>query len=362
VTRTHRLLLLAWSLLLLGLAGGVTWTLARAQRENVVASRAKHAQRTQTTGSASGTEAERTPPPGHEHDVPRSVRVGVYLDRVYEFSVVNSSWKADVYVWFNWDGDGLDPGATFHVVGGEVLSRTIAERRDDGAHHYQLMRASIQMTKVFDVMRFPRDEHQLLITIEDAARQSYEQIYVPDTSSSFSSRVTIPGYATRAAALVVKPHAYKTARGDPDLPTDYHATYSQAAFVLDIGRPDWGFFLKQFIGLYAVVFIGMLAIFVADPAARLGLVSAALFGAVANGYVIASRIPDTGATTLADQLNGIGLATVGICILQAVIHQGKLAGRPELVALNRAFDRVSFVLILVVYAAMNVILPLAATG
>ncbi len=58
------------------------------------------------------------------------MKVGGYIDRISEFSVVDSSWKVDFFVWFNWDGEDLNPGETFKVVNGEILSRTLMKKSD----------------------------------------------------------------------------------------------------------------------------------------------------------------------------------------------------------------------------------------
>jgi hypothetical protein len=143
-------------------------------RRNYVSSAQRHADRLNPLkNDAVATQLDVTPPPGHEHDVPTEVKVGVYVTRISELSIVHSSWNADFFAWFAWDGGdaSLEPGESFQIVGGQVVSRTLLRRSATGGHHYALYRVTAQITKDFDVGRFPRDEHQLTLTLEDHERQ-----------------------------------------------------------------------------------------------------------------------------------------------------------------------------------------------
>lgn len=155
------------------------------QSHNREAAVQRHLERMGRTAQAGSNALERpTPPAGHENEVPRKVKVGLYLDRVADLSIVASSWKADFFVWFSWDGPGLNPGEDFDIVGGEVLSKTLTEKKDIGDHHYLQYRVIAQITKVFELSRFPRDEHVLSISIEDRVRQAHQLEYVPDDAAS----------------------------------------------------------------------------------------------------------------------------------------------------------------------------------
>lgn len=234
--------LIGWAAFLVIASGTTLLVIGGQQYRNLEESVARHSARVAPDGSEKGrTEAERTPPPGHENDVPREVRIGVYVDRIPEFSVIGSFWKADFYVWFNWEGSDINPGETFQVVSGEILSKTLLEKKESAKRNYALYRVTAQITKGFDVARFPRDDHMLAISIEDSAGQSYMLKYVADEAGSdISSRVAVPGYKVLSKVVSVRPHSYRTSRGNPDLPTDYRATYSQFIYGIWVARPTWG--------------------------------------------------------------------------------------------------------------------------
>jgi len=208
------------------------------------------------------------------------------------------------------------------------------------------------------VTRFPLDDHLMTINVEDGANQWDRAVYVVDEgTSSTSSRVQIPGYTIDRTAAAVKPHAYRTTRGDPTLEAGHQAIYSQFIYGLWIKRPDLGLFVKMYQGLFCAIAIAMLAFFVkpTDLDTRLALGVGAFFAAIANAYLTAGLVPNTGTATLADTVNAVGVAVIFLTLVQSTVslHINDRVGNA---ALARVFDRVSFVVVLVVYVGLTVAL------
>jgi hypothetical protein len=323
----------------------------------------RHAARVDPSVTEPGkTPAERTPPPGHEDDVPADVFVGLYVDRIVELSIRDTQWTVDFYLWFNWIDDRLNPGDTFQVVNGEILSRQELDRISREGEHYALYRVTARITKHFDISRFPCNDHILTIRLEDTALQSYQLRYVPDVQgSAVSSRVAVPGYMIYRKGALVKPHSYKTPRGHPHLPEDFKATYSQFVYGIWIARPSLGFFLKVFQGTYAAVAIALIAFFVLptnlDP--RFGLGVGAFFAAIANTYVAASLLPDAGIITMTDMINGIAMATIFFSLVGSGISLYFYQTLEEQ-RVSYSFDRASFAVFAVGYVVVNIAIPVAA--
>jgi hypothetical protein len=363
LTRGQRLFLAGWCLIVFAVALVAANQLITRQSANLDAAKQRHAARVGTgTAEPGQAQPELTPPPGHEHDVPADVRVGIYLDRIADLSIIGSTWKADFYVWFHWRGNIAHPGESFQVVNGEIQSKTLMEQRNDGRDHYALYRVAAQITKNFDIARFPRDDHLLTLSIEDSARQSYQLRYLTDEAASdISSRVAVTGYQVVGKTASVRPHSYKTARGNPALPADYRATYSQFSLGVLIGRPDWGLFAKLTVILYAAVAMALLALFIRSSGDRLSLQTGAMFAAAANAYIASSLVPGTGTATLADQINWLGIACIGLCLIEGVIYQHWLEGKDEQTHLAWLLDRATFVLAALLYLGINFAVACAAS-
>ena len=294
---------------------------------------------------------------------PVEVKVGLYLDRVVNLSVKETGWTADFYLWFSWRKKELDPGASFRIVGGDIEQKDSLKTEDlpDGSR-YALYRVRARITKAFDVSRFPADDHLLNINLEDAGLTRERLQFVADTANSaVSSRVQLPGYAIHRVSAIVKPHAYKTTLGDPRLAKGTQAEHSQYSFGVWIARDGWAFFFKVFQGMYAAVAVALLAFFIkpTDVDPRFGLGVGGFFGGIANGYIIASLLPDTGIVSLADKLNALGLATIFLSLVQSTISLYLFDIRGE-EALSRRFDRVSALLLIPGYIILNVMVAWVA--
>jgi len=326
---------------------------------------ARHAARVDPAkNDAVSTPLVLTPPEGHENDPPPAkVETGIYITRIPKLSPAASMWSADFYIWFVWHGSKIDPGETFKVVSGEITSKTLMRKTEEGDRHYALYRVNAEITKSFDLARFPRDEHFLTIVIEDSALQYYQMNYTSaPRTSALSSRIQLPGYSIGDPQIVAKGHTYKTAMGDPTLPVDYKATYSSLVMAVPLFRPTWGVFIKMFMPLYLAIALAIAGLFATGPAERLGVVSTALFVAVINGMVINELIPDTGVTTLADIITDVGYFIIGQALLQAILYGRFLADRAANELAARIFDWTTAGLLGAQAIAVNVGIVLAASG
>ena len=317
-----------------------------------------------TKNDAVATKLELAPPAGHEHDPPAvRVNTGAYVTRIPKHSIVDASWHVDFYLWFSWEGSTVNPGETFKIVSGEITSKVLMRKNDDGDRHYVLYRVNAEITKTFDTSRLPRDEHVLTIVIEDQALQYYQMVFTTDeAASALSSRVDIPGYVVKGKQTVVKPHTYKTSMGDPTLPADYKATYSDFVLAITIARPTWGVFFKMFLPLYLAIVLALVALLVRGAGERLGLVSTALFVAVINGMTVNTMIPDTGTTTLADVISILGYIVIGETIVQSIFYHRYFSDPTKETDAAMLFDRSTFVLVALQAVLLNVGILSAASG
>jgi len=362
LTAAGRNFLVAWTAGLFLLLLLSVWLTVWPVRQAKLASIARHLARTDPGVADPGT----TPPDLAlpQGVQPTKVQVGIYVDRIIELSVKDGSWTVDFYLWFRWNGSAVQPGESFQVVDGSIESKELEVQHSEGEEHYELYRVTAKITKVFDVARFPCDDHQLLINIENPRHPRQQLLFVADKdNSSVSSRVKVSAYDIHQTQILEKPHSYKTTRGDPRLAPGTKSTYSQCRTAIGLKRGSWGYYFKMFQSLYVAVFIAMLAMCVkptnVDP--RFGLGVGGLFAAVANSYVTASLIPDTGVMTVADLVNGIGIGMVLLTVIQSTISL-YIFERLGAEALSRRFDQLSFVAMAVAYVVLNLALPLAASA
>lgn len=361
ITPTDRRNVWLWAIMLFVLFIVIGIFTVWAVYKNKAAATKRHQDRMNSEVGEGGTKPPLTALP--QGAAPVRVQAGIYVDRVVELSVKEAGWTVDFYLWLRWKGEGVDPGENFQVVDGWIETKEKADEYANGDERYTLYRVVARITKFFDVSRFPSDDHVLTINIESPALDRNKLLFVADgENSGISSRVRIAGYVTRQQAILEKPHAYKSTRGDPRLAAGTERTHSQLRMGIWISRPGWGLYLKMFIALFGAVGVASLVFFIkpTDVDPRFGLGVGALFAVIANTYVTSSMVPDAGTMTLADMVNDVGIVVIFLTLLQSTISL-YLYDRKGKVALSRMFDRVSFFVLLAGYAAINLALPLAAT-
>jgi len=284
------------------------------------------------------------------NSTPTKVVTGIYIDRINDLSLTDSKWTVDFYIWFKWNGSDVDPGKSFQVIDGEigVNQKELIEEYTNGTQHYEIYYVTATITKFFDILRFPVDNHILTIGIEDKKALRQDLIYVPDNSSNVSPSVEVQGYNVSKLAIIEKPHIYPSSFGDPR-EQNTTTSYSQLRAGIDIYRPDLGFYFRIFIGLFVAVAASLVALFInpteAEP--RFGLGAGALFVAIANTIVTSSLIPKTGIMTLADMVNDLGLFLILITLMESTVSL-YLYSKSEK-ELSRRLDRVSFIALLLIY-------------
>ncbi len=286
-----------------------------------------------------------------------TVNAGIYVDRISEVSIKDSRWIVDFYVWFRWDDKNIRPGESFHMVNGKILNRELETSYDTEEEHYALYEVSAEITKAFDIARFPLDDHLLTIRFEDREKQFFDLRYVPDVvGSQVSSRVTIPGFEIYKSTIGEKIHSYKTRRGDARLPEKYKATYSQLIYGIWIKRSGWALYTKMLLGTLASVAVALIACFVspehADPRFALGI--GGFFAAVASTYIMAQKVPESSVMGLSDYVTSFSLITILLTLLTSAMSV-HIFNRLNQRALSQKLDRAALVILVVGYVLFNVL-------
>ncbi|MGE0608374.1 MAG: hypothetical protein AB7O62_14860, partial [Pirellulales bacterium] len=254
-------------------------------------------------------------------DVPATiVWVGVYVNQIHEVSLKENHFTADFYVWFRWQGEAVKPLESFEVVNGRIDSKDKAYETMLGDENYAVCRVVTTITEFWDVSRFPLNNHELLIQIEDGENEAFKLRFVADTENcGFNPQVQTPGWELGQAAASVSEQQYKTNYGDTSLPTGNASTYSRFVYGIPLERRGYGYFLKLFFGLFVATAISFLAFFIrpteVDP--RFGLGVGAIFAAVASEYVVTASLPDTNIMTMADQLHLLAFVFIFLSICES---------------------------------------------
>ena len=295
------------------------------------------------------------------NSTPTKVLSGIYVDQIHGVSLPDSTWTVDFYLWFKWNGSQVSPGENFQVIDGNIDKKELVDNYTNGTEHYEIYYVTASITKFFDILRFPVDNQILYIDIEDKKNERQDLIYVVDNGTSgINSNVQVHGYNVSKLQVIEKPDVYNSNFGDPRLGQGA-TSYSQLRAGIDIYRPDLGFYLRIFIGLFVAVAAALVALFIKPTTAepRFGLGAGALFVAIANNIITSGLIPKTGIMTLADMVNDIGLLLILITIIESTIslYIYDIKGEKQL---SKKLDRFSFITLIIIYIIVNAIIIIAA--
>lgn len=356
-----RIILIMWALLLAGfylVVGYMSWqTVSMDKKESLV----RHEERLDPNREEKGrTSVNLSEMEKKKNDNGKRIQAGIYVDRIINLSTKDTAWVVDFYIWFKWTDGAVKTAETFQVINGDIQSRERLIKLEEGNRFYELYRVTANITKFFNITRYPLDDHLLTLRIEDKDN-SWEQVrYIADSENSdISSRVKIQGYKIYDAKVVEKLHAYKTSRGDPRF-SENGDIHSQLVYGIWIKRPGWGLYFKMFQGLFASVAIAFLAFFFSPTSGdRIGLGVGAFFASVASSYISLTELPGAGLRTLTDMINGLGMTTIFLTLLATMISMN-IAGKEDQMPLARKVDRISIVMFLAGYILVNVLVAFAA--
>ena len=301
----------------------------------------------------------------------KKVKVGAYLERIEDLDIKQSSWTYEFYLWFSWKPSEIDfigkldkthnDELPFSIINGDIIKANVIDEvydtKKDIAYLQYFVKA--KNTQFFDVSLYPIDQHDLIIPIEHKWLDRTKLVFVPDTvDSKVSSRVNINGYEKESGVkLIEKPHAYKSARGNPKLDPGYKVDFSQSRMSLRIYKGGLSVIIKLFIIMYIAVFVTFIAPFTADPSRY---TVGALFTTAGANYILAQKLPPTNNYTLAEIINTT-------CMVVIILMMSLLAILPSVIFKDGMIDnlekRLNNLIILVMFIFFIVInILLAGTG
>jgi hypothetical protein len=274
----------------------------------------------------------------------KKVKIGAYLERIEDLDIKQSSWTYEFYLWFSWKPNEIDltgrndnvhkDELPFSIINGDVLKvekiQEVYDAKKNIAYIQYFVKA--QNTQFFDVSLYPIDQHDLIIPIEHKWLDRSQVVFVPDTiDSKVSSRVNVNGYDKESTVkLIEKPHAYKSARGNPKLDAGYKVDFSQLRMSLRIYKGGLSVILKLFIIMYIAVLVTFIAPFSSDPSRY---TVGALFTTAGANYILSSKLPASNVYTLAEIINTSCMAII-------IIMMALLAVVPTVIFKDGIIDKV----------------------
>ena len=297
------------------------------------------------------------------HAKPVLVHTGVYLANLYGLNMEEHSFYADFYIWFKWRGD-IDPTNIEFVNAIEKWSMNNATFDGDSTPvllkdgtKYKILRIEARFFHAFSLNRFPLDEHQLDLQIENPEYPIEDLIYVPDTNSALiRNTLSLVGWENKGCRLETKLHDYGTNFGNPE---ENAQRYSNLTFSITLARPVSYFLLKMLLPLFVVMLcsIGALLIHPEHMDTRSSLPIGGLLTAVFLQQSYSGTLPDVGYMVLMDKIYLLCYVLISLVLLQIIRAGNELAraGQADLIV---ARERMYAKLFLAFFVASVMVLSL----
>ena len=286
---------------------------------------------------------------------PDTVRIGAFINDIYDIDLANKSFSTTFWVWFNYANPELDPLSTLEITSAKSVEYGLDFTETKAGIQWSGKQVHAVIKKDWDVRRFPFDRQTMTIDLEESDKDIGELVYLADTANTgLDSELQISNWKIEYFGLQTRSKKYQTTYGDPELTNG--SAYAHATISVSIKRKSWGLFFSLFTGLYVSFFISTLVFFIdpihVDP--RFGLSVGALFAAVGNKYIVDSILPQSTTFTLVDKLHILTYVFLLLCIVLSVISlriwkNGQMAR-------SKRFDHRAYFLIVVSYILINIVL------
>ena len=216
------------------------------------------------------------------------IKVGVYIINLGKFDVSTGAFTADFYL--SLKCESICPKQDFEFMNGRASS---VDKIIDGPSE-KFYRIQANLNSQVDLKKFPFDQQNIQIIIEDKKKTIEELEYVPDfEATGIDDSIAFTGWNIEDWKAETQIHRYEI----------YDEDYSQYVFTIPISRIKINAIFKTFLPIIFIILV-MLSSFVLDPdkiTTRLAMVGSALVASVMFHISLGNQIPPVGYLTFIDK-------------------------------------------------------------
>jgi len=249
--------------------------------------------------------------------------VGVYVNQVASIDLKANAFTVDFWLWFRSKGRTVSPIDSFEIVDGRVNSKSnIIKKTLPNGEDYAAVRVNATVHQQWDLHRYPFDDHQLTVMIEETDLDVKKSVFVSDPQGQGKDpNVIVSGWSIAGFSTTVDEHRYDSNYGDLSISNASKSTFSRFTFRLPAKREGSSRFLKITFPLLISVLVAWCGFFIRakDTAPRVAVSVGALFAAAAATVAINSQLPDINYATVVDRTVFLCFAAIGLTLLGAVI-------------------------------------------
>jgi len=227
-------------------------------------------------------------------DGPIQARVGIYVLSVGNLDMTSGGYTMDFYL--NFTCDRPCASVKFDIMNASSAPEWDDQTLDTRGNTFYTYRVRANLITQLDLERYPFDEHQLAIELEDKSLDTSSLVFEVDPGKSgIDKHVLVSGWNLRPE--------WDASVEENIFPLFDNSAYSRYRFFVSIYHPWQASFLKGLFAAIVIVGGGMLSFLLAydDSEDRINLTSSTLASAIFYHLTLTSSIPPVGYLTFADK-------------------------------------------------------------
>ena len=257
-------------------------------------------------------------------DKSKEVKLGVYIDNIYNIDYLNSSYEIIFYLWAN-SYDKHYPVSNVDIDKSIEVEKRIIEidsfQTKNGKKFNCLVKYKAKILNQMDISKYPFDKLNLNLYIELLGHYKGEKNIIVDTKNSIIKPMFIDKWNIDKTDCNIKSTNWPSNFGDVS-----HAANSQLeALTLDfkLSRNSWNLYWKMFLVLFISLFLASLNFFLPNKRSeeKFALIVGSLFTAIGNKYITESYLPFSDKINLCDNLHIITFIFISFYALYAIYEQ-----------------------------------------
>ena len=285
-------------------------------------------------------------------DETKYVKAGVFLTNLYNISLIDHSFKATFWLWFDYKDSTISEMINTNAI--DIFDATEIQKRmsatippqEQGGNYYSWIFYDATFIKDWNVINYPFDRHNIKIEFETAYDDARRlKLDLDSTNSTIDkSRTTYTEWRIKENSLQIKDgvNRYDSNFGDLSF-GEKQSLYSSIKIILNIVRSDSLFlYFKLFTGLFTAFIICLMGLLItADSTARFSLHVAGIIAAITNKLNVDKIIPHYFGFTLSDYTHLIFFSGMLVIILISIFQLLQLREAQETFA-SGAIVKTSF--------------------
>lgn len=257
---------------------------------------------------------------------PTEVKIGAYVESLYDLNPNNNTFAADFWLWALHDKNrDLKPLKTIEPENARTWSTSLDATEEHPPLRYHAVRVRGVFAYNWDIENFPFDRHELRVRLSESQAEAAEILYKADTANTgFEPAIRLEGWQIDKVAFTAGTHTYNTTYGEPE--STGSSTYAQGVLSIFVSRDSMGLFWKLHAAVYIAFLVSMVSFFMDTSKdgifnGRVSLLVGMMFAVVVNTARVASTLGQNSAFTLADKIHVLTLFELLVALVCALISR-----------------------------------------